>query len=165
MAIMSLRRAVVVLAYTGSRASSVAALPFRNPFSTPSAATFSSTSSSSAEADGSNGVDHIVLLKIKKGTTKSQIRKFKEGIESLHTIPGVTSVTVGETFAERWMADRRDGYTLGLRVRLESKKALRSYQDDELHTKVKEECIAPIVESAIAVDWESPLTTGKWRRL
>jgi len=110
-------------------------------------------------------VDHVVLLKVKKDTTKAQIMKFKEGIESLHTIPGVMSVTVGETFAETWMADRREGYTLGLRVRLESKKALKAYQGDELHTKVKEECIAPIVESAVAVDWESPLILGKWRRL
>lgn len=144
------------------RVPSASALPFRNAFRASAASSFTS---SSAEADGSNGVDHVVLLKVKKGTSKSQIKKFKEGIESLHTIPGVTSVTVGETFAERWMADRRDGYTLGLRVRLESKKALKLYQHHELHTKVKEECIAPIMESALAVDWESPLTLGKWRRL
>lgn len=45
-------------------------------------------------------------------------------------------------------------------VRLESKKALKEYQDHELHTKVKEECIAPIAESAIAIDWESLLIPG-----
>jgi len=61
----------------------------------------------------------------------------------------------------------RDGFTLGLYVRLESKKALKEYQDHELHTKVKKECIAPTAESAIAIDWESPLipgTTSKKRR-
>ena len=158
---MSFRRALVLLACTGSRAPSVTALSFRNLFGAPAA----SFSSSSSEADGSSGVDHVVLLKLKKGTTKAQIQKLKEGIESLHTIPGVTSVSVGETFVEKWMVDRTDGYTLGLRVRLESKKALKSYQDNELHTKVKEECIAPIAESAVAVDWESPLILGKWRRL
>ena len=159
---MSFRRALVLLACTGSRSPSATALPFRNLFGAPA----TSFSSSSLEADGSSGVDHVVLLKVKKGTTKAQIQKFKEGIESLHTIPGVTSVSVGETFVEKkWMVDRTDGYTLGLRVRLESKKALKSYQDHELHIKVKEECIAPIAESAVAVDWESPLILGKWRRL
>jgi hypothetical protein len=101
-----------------------------------------------------------VLLKVKQGTSKSQIKKFQEGILSLHAVPGVTSVSVGESFVERWMADRRDGFTLGLCVRLESKKALKEYQDHELHTKVKEECIAPIAESAIAIDWESLLIPG-----
>lgn len=164
MNIMTLRRALVLLAYTSTHTPSAnAALSFRNVFR--SASSTSTSSASSVEADGSNGVEHIVLLRVKPGTTKSQIKKFKEGIETLHTIPGVTSVTVGETFAERWMQDRRDGYTLGLRVRLESKKALQSYQDDELHTKVKQECIAPIAESAVAVDWESPLVLGKWQRL
>ena len=153
---MSFRRAVLLLAYSGTRAPPATALPFRSSFRL-TAAKFSS------ETDGSNGVDHVVLLKVKKGTTKSQIQTFNKGIQSLHTIPGVTSVTVGETFAEQWMADRRDGYTLGLRVRLESKEALKSYQDHELHNKVKEDYIAPIVESALAVDWESPLTLGKPR--
>lgn len=158
MTIMSLRRAVVLLACSTSstRAPSVGALRVRNSFSGSAAATFSS---STADAD-TKGVDHVVLLRVKEGTTKSQIQKFKQGIQSLHTIPGVMSVSVGESFVEQWMADRRDGLTLGLCVRLESKEALQSYQDHELHNKVKEEYIAPIVESAVAIDWESPLILG-----
>lgn len=152
---MSLRRAVFLLVYSSTRDPSAAtAFRFRNSFRASAAAPLSSST------DAVNGVDHVVLLRVKPGTSKSQIKKFKKGIQSLHAVPGVTSVSVGESFVERWMADRRDGFTLGLCVRLESKKALKEYQDHELHTKVKEECIAPIAESAIAIDWESPLVLG-----
>jgi hypothetical protein len=156
---MSLRRAALLVAYSITRDRSVL-----TPFTLRNSVRAAATSSSPVvvpQAQGTiNGVDHVVLLKVKQGTSKSQIKKFQEGILSLHAVPGVTSVSVGESFVERWMADRRDGFTLGLCVRLESKKALKEYQDHELHTRVKAECIAPIAESAIAIDWESILIPG-----
>lgn len=114
-----------------------------------------------AELSEESGVEHVVLLKIKDGTTANQIEKFREGITSLHTIPGVISITVGETFLEEWMgADRRAGYTHAFRVRLDSKESLKVYQNHERHVKFKAECVAPIVEGSLAVDWESPLKLG-----
>lgn len=154
MALLSVRRAVLALAYQRH----IGGFASGGAFSTSITRNLSASKASSEPAN--NGVEHVVLLKVKQGTSKKQIQKFKEGINSLSVIPGVVSVSVGETFVERWMADRRGGYTHALAVRLDSKEALKKYQDHELHTQVKEECIAPIAESAIAVDWESPLTFG-----
>ena len=54
-------------------------------------------------------IDHIVLLKVKEDAAEEDIQKMREGVLSLKAIPGVLSVTVGATFAEEWMPDRRNG--------------------------------------------------------
>ena len=49
----------------------------------------------------------------------------------------------------------RNGYTHAVRIHLESKDALRVYQDHPLHVKVKDELIAPILDGpTLAIDWE-----------
>lgn len=65
-------------------------------------------------------------------------------------------------FVEEWMEDRSDGVSYALSVRLESKEALRAYQDHPDHVEVKKRCVAPIVtEPPQAVDFESPLVLGE----
>lgn len=66
-------------------------------------------------------IEHIVLLKAKSDASDEDIKKLVEGTHSLRAIPGVISITVGPTFAEEWMPDRRNGHTHTLSVRLESK--------------------------------------------
>ncbi len=66
-------------------------------------------------------IEHIVLLKVKSDTSDEDIKKLVEGVQSLRAIPGVISVTIGATFAEEWMPDRRNGHTHTLSCRLESK--------------------------------------------
>mmetsp|Transcript_15709 Transcript_15709/g.28573 ORF Transcript_15709/g.28573 Transcript_15709/m.28573 type:complete len:117 (-) Transcript_15709:1421-1771(-) len=111
--------------------------------------------------DNNGGVDHVVLLKVKEGTTEDEIQRLFEGIRSLNVIPGVVSVTVGPTFCESWMSDRRGGYTHALRIRLASKEALHVYQNHELHAKVIRECIKPILEiPPMALDWTGPELKG-----
>lgn len=68
-----------------------------------------------------NVIEHIVLLKVKSDTSDDDIKKLVEGAQSLRAIPGVISITVGATFAEEWMPDRRNGHTHTLSVRLQSK--------------------------------------------
>ena len=106
-------------------------------------------------------IEHIVLLKVKSDASDTQIQKLVEGVHSLRSIPGVISITVGPTFAEEWMPDRRNGHTHTLSCRLESKDALRIYQDHPLHDKVKKECIVPLlVCPPTAVDYESVVVLG-----
>ncbi|KAL9188761.1 hypothetical protein ACHAXT_007139 [Thalassiosira profunda] len=107
-------------------------------------------------------IDHIVLLKVKSDVSSADVQKFIDGVQSLKSIPGVISVTVGSTFVEEWMADRRDGITHSLSCRLKSKEALKIYQDHPLHVKVKSECIAPILASPpVAIDYESAVVLGE----
>lgn len=109
-------------------------------------------------------IDHIVLLKVKSDVDENDIKRFVDGVNSLRVIPGVVTITVGPTFVEEWMSDRRDGFTHTLSCRLESKDALRVYQDHPLHVKVKAECLAPILSAPpIAVDYESIVVLGEGR--
>lgn len=106
-------------------------------------------------------IDHIVLLKVRANATKEEVDRLVEGTFSLKAIPGVLTVTVGPTFVEDWMPDRRAGHTHVLSVRLESKEALKVYQDHELHVKVKNECLIPLLEGPpVAVDYESVVVVG-----
>ena len=53
------------------------------------------------------------------------------------------------------------GITHTLSVRLESKDALKVYQDHPMHVRVKDEFIVPlIVAPPIAVDYESEVAVG-----
>ena len=107
-------------------------------------------------------IDHIVLLKVRPDVTEEEIKHFIDGINSLKDIPGVVTISVGSTFVEDWMADRRDGITHSLSCRLESKEALQVYQDHPLHVKVKNDCIVPIIASPpVAVDYESTVVLGE----
>ena len=107
-------------------------------------------------------IDHIVLLKARPDVTEEEIQRFINGVKSLNTIPGVISITVGSTFAEDWMPDRRDGITHTLSCRLESKEALKAYQIHPLHVKVRDETIVPILAGPpTAVDYESVVVLGK----
>jgi hypothetical protein len=54
-------------------------------------------------------IDHIVLLKVRDDASEGDIEKMRQGVLSLKAIPGVLTVTVGKTFAEDWMPDRRNG--------------------------------------------------------
>ncbi len=120
-----------------------------------------SFSSSSMSSSPSTVIEHVVLLKVKSNASDDELKAFVEGVQSLKAIPGVISITVGSTFVEEWMPDRRNGHTHTLSCRLESKDALRIYQDHPLHEKVKKESIVPILAGPLlAVDYESVVVLG-----
>ena len=105
------------------------------------------------------GVDHIVLLKLKSDVTENQIQLLKDGAASLVEIDGVESVTIGSMFVEDWMQDRRGDTSInyGIRVRLASKECLKTYQTHPNHVKVIKENIAPLLDAPVlAYDWVSP---------
>jgi hypothetical protein len=109
--------------------------------------------------DQDDGVDHIVLLKLKSDVTEKQIQSLKDGASSLVEIDGVESVTIGSMFVEDWMQDRRGDPSInyGIRVRLASKECLKMYQTHPDHVKVIKEKIAPLLDAPVlAYDWVSP---------
>ncbi|KAL7483817.1 hypothetical protein ACHAW6_009459 [Cyclotella cf. meneghiniana] len=109
--------------------------------------------------DNKTVIDHIVLLKVRPDATEDEIRRMRQGVLSLKAIPGVLTITVGEAFAEEWMPDRRFTHTLS--VRLESKDALKVYQDHPMHVTVKDELIVPLLAGPpIAIDYESEVVLG-----
>mmetsp|Transcript_866 Transcript_866/g.1829 ORF Transcript_866/g.1829 Transcript_866/m.1829 type:complete len:130 (+) Transcript_866:147-536(+) len=122
----------------------------------------SGTGSNKCPMHQTKGIDHIVLLKTKPDATSEQIKSLINGVNSLSTIDGVLSVSIGRVFVEQdWMDDRTGGVTYALRVRLRDKDALHRYQDDEGHKKIIRDAVAPIItEKPVAVDFESHLVMG-----
>jgi hypothetical protein len=117
------------------------------------------------ETASKNGVDHVVLLKLKPDVTEVEIQALKDGVASLVEIDGVDSATVGSVFVEDWMSDRRGDTSInyGIRISLESKDALKTYQTNPVHLAVIKENIAPLLDTTkdapvLAYDWESPET-------
>lgn len=111
------------------------------------------------DGTNTNGVDHIVLLKLRSDVTEEQIQALNDGVASLVKIDGVESATVGSMFIEDWMQDRRgdQGINYGIRVRLTSKECLKNYQIHPDHVRVIKENIAPLLDAPVlAYDWVSP---------
>lgn len=54
-------------------------------------------------------IDHVVLLKVRDDVAEEYIERMRRGVLGLRTLPGVLTITVGKTFAEEWMPDRRNG--------------------------------------------------------
>ena len=107
-------------------------------------------------------IDHIVLFKVRPYATDDAIKRFIDGANSLKVLPGDISISVGSTFAEEWMLNQRNGITHTLSVRLESKDALKVYQDHPFHIKVKTESILPLLAApSVAVDYEAVVVLGE----
>lgn len=110
-----------------------------------------------------DGVDHIVLLKLRSDVTDEQIQALHDGVASLVQIDGVDSATVGSMFVEDWMQDRRgdQGINYGIRVRLANKESLKTYQTHPDHVRVIKENIAPLLDAPVlAYDWVAPESTS-----
>lgn len=58
---------------------------------------------------GQTVIDHVVLLKVKEDALEKDVERMKQGVLALKVIPGVLTITVGHTFVEDWMPDRRNG--------------------------------------------------------
>ena len=58
---------------------------------------------------GQKVIDHVVLLKVRDDVAEEDIERMRQGVLGLRTLPGVLTITVGKTFAEEWMPDRRNG--------------------------------------------------------
>mgnify|MGYP006310614573 CR=1 FL=1 len=79
-------------------------------------------------------VEHMVWIKFHDGVSDRRIAEHMTNLERLReTVPGILELTVGENFT-----DRSGGFTHGLLVRLESRKALERYAQHPDHVAVAE---------------------------
>ena len=92
----------------------------------------------------------MVFFKWKETTTATDIENAINALKTLqHRVPGVLSLTVGNTITERGK-----GFKTGLVVRLESREALAAYGPNPDHQDVNQNYILPVVEEVIAIDYE-----------
>ena len=102
---------------------------------------------------------HFVFLKVRSDVTETQIEQMFADVKTLSSCPGVLKIEAGsqESMYEGYM-DRPKGYTHGLVVYLDSRDALKAYNDCDAHVVVKT-MLGTLVDTALAdpvlaVDWE-----------
>lgn len=95
-------------------------------------------------------VEHLVILKFKPDTTSEQLDAFLKGARGLRDkIEGIVDLSVGANYTER-----SQGFTHGVHVRFTDKAALDHYLPHPAHVEVVENCIKPIADDIIVVDYE-----------
>eukprot|EP00898_Chlorokybus_atmophyticus_P008060 jgi/Chlat1/8255/Chrsp77S07674 len=101
--------------------------------------------------DWDQGVEHLVLLKVKEGTTSEQEATMLERLQSLPQVIGesVLQITAGANFSTR-----SKGYTHGLVARCPSEEHLHTYARHPEHRTILRKQVLPISDSMpIAVDF------------
>ena len=94
-------------------------------------------------------LEHLVLLKMKEGTTDEQYQNIITSLKDLPTkVAVIQRIRVGKNFS-----DRSQGYTIGLSVTLKNKAALEEYRFHPDHVHVLDNIIKPCLEDVIAVDF------------
>ena len=95
-------------------------------------------------------VEHLVILKFKPDTTSEQLDAFLEGVGGLRDkIEGIVDLSAGANYTER-----SQGFTHGVCVRFTNKAALDHYLPHPAHVEVVENCIKPIVDDILVIDYE-----------
>jgi len=95
-------------------------------------------------------VEHVVLFKVKSGVASEAVAEMIAALRGLRDqVPGIADLTVGANFS-----DRNQGYTHGLVVRFRDKAALEAYLPHAAHQAAVQNCIRPIVDDVLVVDYE-----------
>jgi quinol monooxygenase YgiN len=93
-------------------------------------------------------VQHIVLLKLKPGTSDEEVRAaFAAGENLSDEIPGLVEFGFG-----RDRSNPDQGFSLASVLRFEDEDALRTYLDHPLRTRYIAEHVDPITEERIEID-------------
>ena len=94
-------------------------------------------------------VEHVVLFKLKAGTTNAQKEAAFQALRGLkNQIDGIVDLTCGENFSER-----SQGFEIGLVVRFRDRAALDAYLPHPAHRGAVEQYVQPIREDVIVVDY------------
>eukprot|EP00128_Syssomonas_multiformis_P005076 Colp12_sorted_trinity150504_noHs@21818 len=99
-------------------------------------------------------LEHIVFIRVKKEATPEQTQKMIDALNALKgKIPELLDISAGRADASLSGNDRTDGFTHALRSKVLNKEDLKAYNDHPEHQKVLVECIRPIAEKVIAIDY------------
>eukprot|EP00850_Spirogloea_muscicola_P012184 SM000078S22043 [mRNA] locus=s78:134484:137012:- [translate_table: standard] len=96
------------------------------------------------------GIEHIVLVRVKEGTSKEDSKAMVEALAELPSKIGdnVVQLTTGTNFAKQ-----SQGYTHGLVVRVPSDEDLQAYNKHPSHREVLKKWVLPVSQSLLAVDF------------
>lgn len=92
-------------------------------------------------------IDHVVFFAVRPGENASGMLQALSALRD--AIPGVVSLSVGETFTARG-----GKFTHGLIVRLENREALQGYLDHPAHVAAVEDHVKPILDELLVLDWD-----------
>ena len=96
-------------------------------------------------------VQHIVLLKLKPGTTSDQTQAVLEGLKQLK-LPGIVSVTGGDNNSPE---GKSQDFSWGFTITFENEAARDAYLPHPDHKAVSAETIRPIVDDVLVFDYSS----------
>ncbi|WOH08971.1 hypothetical protein DCAR_0728422 [Daucus carota subsp. sativus] len=102
-------------------------------------------------------IEHIVLFKVKPDTDPSKIASMIDGLNSLTSLDQVVHLSAGALHRTR---SSSLSFTHMLHSRYNSKQDLQAYSAHPAHVSVVTECVKPIAEDIMAVDWIGSDLTG-----
>ncbi|KAK9274869.1 hypothetical protein L1049_022123 [Liquidambar formosana] len=114
------------------------------PFSPSSPSKFSTKMSSSQT------IEHIVLFHVKDDTDPSKVTAMVNGLSGLSSLDQVLHLTAGPILRNR---SSSFNFTHMLHSRYKSKEDLSNYSTNPKHMSVVKECVLPICDDIMAVDW------------
>ncbi|MBD3184726.1 Dabb family protein [Candidatus Poribacteria bacterium] len=98
-------------------------------------------------------IEHIVLLKLKKDTTKDQINDMMDGLEKLKSIiPGILQVSGGYNNSPE---NKNSGFDFAFIVRFKDTASRDIYVPHPGHQKLAQNLVRPIVEDVLVFDYEN----------
>ncbi|KAJ3698028.1 hypothetical protein LUZ61_001733 [Rhynchospora tenuis] len=111
------------------------------------------STSASAMATSSSTIEHFVLFKLGASTDPSKVDTMISSLRALSSLPSVSHLSAGPILRLRSAAASELAFTHLLHSRYESKEKLSEYANDPAHVKVVKECVLPIADDVMAVDW------------
>lgn len=131
---------------------------FKPYHQSPASKSRSSIKTSSSSTPHSQGIEHIVLLKVKENTESSKVNAMINEMQSLVTLEQVRHLTLGpiltnnETISTTIpISDLR--YTHLFHSRYDSEEDLQTYNDHSKHINAVRGFIFPICDDLLVVDW------------
>jgi len=96
-------------------------------------------------------IEHLVLLKMKPDASAEEAERMIHGLKDLaQRIGAIRELTCGKN-----TSDQSQGFTHGLLVRFACAADLEAYITHPEHQRVVEECLGPVVDDVIVVDYEA----------
>ena len=98
-------------------------------------------------------IEHIVLLKLKEGTTEAQTQEMLDGLKKLKgLVPGILDVSGGHNNNPE---GKSAGFTYGFIVRFRDAAARDGYIPHPEHQKLAKTLVRPIADDVLVFDYES----------
>ncbi|KAJ1697603.1 hypothetical protein LUZ63_006115 [Rhynchospora breviuscula] len=111
------------------------------------------SASAAMSTSSSSTIEHFVLFRLRPSTDPSKVDTMISSLRALASLPSVSHLSAGPILRLRSAAASELAFTHLLHSRYESKEKLSEYANDPAHVKVVKECVLPIADDIMAVDW------------